>query len=476
MRERRPFYRCTATGGVFYGWPVLGIAMAMGVCTMPGQSVVLGGLFSDPIRRELGLGLSTISGAYSIATIAAGMALPWIGKAADRFGVRATSLVVVIAFCGAILALGRVVDLWTVGGAFFAMRLLGQGALGALAGHAIAMWFERRLGRVHGVLATAFALGSFAVPPIVELAIQQVGWRTTTTLTAAVVASIMIPPIVLALRNRPEDIGQHLDGDAAEHAEHDVAHGGPPPKGDPGFTLGEAVRTRAYWVLLLVLCYAGVVGTAVLFHAKPMLDSVGAPRSLAAIMASTWAIVQLPITLSGGWLADHFEPRRLLPLGPLLLLVGCGVMALGLGVPGLPAGAVMIGAMAILGLGQGVIPAVASPAIGTNPESACPPPSITWSRACRSASSHRSTPSLTRAGRHAPATSKRRYDSNALRRTWAGWRRRVWPSTRSMSLGWRAYWSSATRRSPPSQRTCRVFSPAPSKRVRRGAPAPGGQT
>lgn len=355
----------------FYGWVMLGVAIVMAIATMPTQSVVVS-LFNDPISGALSLDLEQLSRAYTIGTICAAIPLPWVGRMADKHGLRVVVGIVCVMCAGALVLLSLAQSLVVLTIAFFFMRFLGQGSLGMLAGHTIAMWFERKLGRAHALLAVCgFAGGSALMPAPTAWLIGELGWRPASVVLAGFVLVLVLPLVLFVFRNKPEDIGQHLDGDAREHTKHDVIHGGKPPKDDPAFTRRQAMGTRAFWIIVPIMCANGLIGTALLFHMTPMLRSAGINGDDAALLAkSALAIQPWPIAfgvsmLLMGWLVDRVRPRHLMPLGPVLMGIACTVClgavsgwfgpervvpAMGLG-------------MGIFGVAMGVGVAVGNPAI-----------------------------------------------------------------------------------------------------------------
>lgn len=303
---------------------MLGIAIGMAFSTMPGQTVLVS-LWKEPLRAELGLSLTQVSAAYSIATIIAALPLSFIGRAADRFGLRRTVGCITILFILALILLREATGIVTLGLGFFAVRLLGQGSLSMLSGHTIAMWFERKLGRVHSLLGFfGFAAGSALMPLPTAWMIKHFGWQHTLLALAGLVAVLILPGVFFLFRNRPEEIGQHLDGDPVEHDHHDVAHGGKPPVNDPAFTRAESMRTPAFWILTLTMAMAGFIGTALLFHMPAMLEQAGleGTEQQAALAIQPWPIVLGIGTLCVGWLVDRFHAARLLPFGLALMAIG----------------------------------------------------------------------------------------------------------------------------------------------------------
>jgi len=346
---------------------MLAVAIGMAIATMPGQTVLVS-LWKEPIRESFGLSLTSVSAAYSIGTILAALPLPWVGRFADRFGLRRTVALVTVLFSLSLILLREASGIVTLGAGFFLVRFLGQGSLGMLSSHTIAMWFERRLGSAHALLTVfGFAGGGALLPAPTAWMLAAFGWRTALLALAAMVALLVLPSVLLVFRNRPEAIGQRLDGDPAEHPRHDVLHGGSPPPGDPAFTARQAMRTPAYWIIMASMIATGFVGTALLFHMPAMLKQAGLEGSAeqAALAIQPWPFAFGLTTLAVGWLVDRLKPARLLPPSLLLMAAAIGVCTAAARGTAPPHATVPIMAtgMAIYGASQAIITAVANPTI-----------------------------------------------------------------------------------------------------------------
>jgi sugar phosphate permease len=352
---------------LFHGWIMLAIAIAMAIATMPGQNVLVS-LWKEPIRESLGLSLTGVSAAYSLGTIIAALPLPLVGRFADRFGLRLTVGLVASGLALSLILLREVTGIVTLGIGFFLVRFLGQGSLGMLSGHTIAMWFERRLGSVHALLTVfGYALGGALLPAPTAWLIATQGWRTALAALAGMVVLLVLPAVLLAFRNRPEEVGQRLDGAPSEHQGHDLLHGGMPPADDPAFTARQAMRTGAFWILTCNMVATGFVGTALIFHMPGMLEQAGLAESVgrAAMAIQAWPIAFGVTTLAVGWLVDRARPAGILVFGVLLMAVAVGICtAATRGMVSMRWVLPLMGmGMAAYGASQAVITCVANPTI-----------------------------------------------------------------------------------------------------------------
>jgi len=392
------------TRPIFYGWIMLGVTTLTTMATSPGQSFIVG-TFSEAIRADLDISLSQFSGAYMIATFCASLPLTLVGRMSDRFGTRAVMTVVAVLFglaCGFIgvstsliarADAGPSFQPWLVLAvltvSFFLLRFLGQGALGLVSSHALAMWYERRLGIVESVRHLGMPLAVAVLPIGVLALIEATTWRTTYAILGLCVWAICLPLLWLAYVNRPEDLGQHVDGDIFPHPHRDHDESvdieiDAPSIGDAGasfdapslsetagtihqFTLREAMRTRAYWIVTASMVLSAAVGTSFVFHIQPMVADLGLSRSTAAAVVGTFGVVSLLVTVPFGHLVDKFRPRMLLAASGFALGAACACYAVagslgGVSLLGMSGTVAMLHfAFVCLGFSQSMLFVLASP-------------------------------------------------------------------------------------------------------------------
>lgn len=309
----------------FYGPVIAGACTVALVASAPGQTVVVS-QFNESFSTALGLSATALSTAYLVGTVSAAVPLTLVGALADRFGPRRVMFVVGLLFGLVCVATGQARSLAMLTACFFGLRFLGQGSLSMLSGHVLALWYERRLGTVNG-LKMVFAQVGFMLSPWLAIAlIERVGWRMAYAALGLLVWAVVLPIAALVLRDRPEAVGQRIDGDAADpgpaHPSGPAADG--PRRGeafDPAFTLRQALATRAYWIVAGATVLSGLTGTALLFHAQPILLSRGLDPTLSAAMSTSWALAVAVFVLPMGWLSDRLSPRALLAVAGVLMAV-----------------------------------------------------------------------------------------------------------------------------------------------------------
>ena len=200
----------------FYGWMIVAVTfvtMAIGVNARTAFS-----LFFPPIISEFGWERGVTAGAFSFGFVVSGVVSPLIGRMMDRFGPRAVMELGVALMGGGLLLAPLTTQPWhlylTIG------VLVGAGSVClGYSGQSLFVpnWFIRRRGLAIGLAFAGVGIGSVTLLPWVQHMIEQTGWRTACT-AMGILVLVVLAPINLLLRKRPEDIGLLPDGDAAPTA------------------------------------------------------------------------------------------------------------------------------------------------------------------------------------------------------------------------------------------------------------------
>lgn len=281
--------------------------------TGPGQTYGVS-VFVNPMIEDLGISRTQMSTAYLIGTLIGALALPWIGQVIDRFGVRRTMAIIGALFGGLLIAMSLVVNLVGLTAGFIGIRMMGQGALNLTATTAVALWFTRKRGFAMGIVAAAGGVGMTLIPLATEGLIVDLGWRNVWIIEGLAVWAIVLPIAILGVRNRPSDVGQHVDGDPAPEVPVDEVW---------GVTRKEALSTGFFWLVTAAVATISTITTAVVFHQIDLLGSRGLTPTEAAANFLPQTVATLIATLGIGALADRVSPR-------IVLGVSMGFMAGGL--------------------------------------------------------------------------------------------------------------------------------------------------
>src|SRR5215469_6868468 len=200
----------------FYGWVVVAvtfITMAIGVNVRTAFS-----LFFPPILSEFGWERGVTAGAFSFGFVVSGAVSPLIGRLMDRAGPRAVMELGVALMAGGLLLAPLTSAPWHLYITIGVMVGAGSVCLG-YSGQSLFLpnWFIRRRGLAIGIAFAGVGIGSVTLLPWIQLMIERSGWRTACT-AMGILILVVLAPINLLLRKRPEDVGLLPDGHTGTHA------------------------------------------------------------------------------------------------------------------------------------------------------------------------------------------------------------------------------------------------------------------
>lgn len=302
---------------VYYGWVIVAIAFTVGFFNS-GQSWVTS-VFVSPMQDELGWSRSAIYGATAVRGVTAMLSAPFVGGLADRrYGARGLLVFSGVVGCISVVAASFVHQEWEflfwfglVGG----LSSVGQGFL--LVGATVPKWFVRKRGSALAWASLAGGASAFVMPPVMTWLIDGVGWRSSWLVLGVVVFLCTVLPAFIIYR-QPEDVGLLPDGEP--HPTPGAPRRPSAAAAEVHFTLGEAVRTRSFWVLAVGLAAGSFCLNGLPASIIPIYTDRGFSRETAAWAFTLYGSMSTAARFFWGYLADKMHIRRL-----LLLLAGYGV-------------------------------------------------------------------------------------------------------------------------------------------------------
>jgi MFS family permease len=289
----------------FYGWIIIAvtfITMAIGVNARTAFS-----LFFPPIIDEFGWERGVTAGAFSFGFVVSAFVSPLIGRLMDRLGPRSVMELGVALMAGGLLLAPLTKQPWhlylTIG------VLVGAGSIClGYSGQSLFLpnWFIRRRGLAIGFAFAGVGIGSVTLLPWTQWMIEQAGWRTACTAIGLLVL-VVLAPINLLLRKRPEDLGLRPDGDAAASNASATPVSNIVDRDWAGvdWTLSRALRTARFW--WLAIGYAGglYIWYAVQVHQTKYLLDVGFSPNVAVWALGAVSLLGIPGQILLGHISDR---------------------------------------------------------------------------------------------------------------------------------------------------------------------------
>ena len=302
--------------GLYRGWWVTGLGTTTLFVSHGSHAGGAMGLFFVALLKEFGWSRTMISGAFSLVRIEGSLLGPVEGYLIDRLGPNWTI------FVGFIL----------VGGAFFllastthpvhfylsrAIMTLGAGMGGTLAVlAALNWWFKRKLNTAMGLSMAGVELGAL-LTPVIAWSMTMQGWRST-AITIGISLILLSWPLSRGFK-RPKDFGnlspqtEILERSTANQEENETQE----------FTVRQALKTRAFWTISIVMAASGLTTTTFYVHSIPHLVDIGLSQVLAATVYTIYGMSGFATRVFGSPLGDRVDKRY-------VIWLFCSIQALGL--------------------------------------------------------------------------------------------------------------------------------------------------
>ena len=300
---------------VFYGWVVLAMT-ALGTYAATGVAQVVIGGIQNLIFDDLGWDRSTIAFAVTAGTWMSGLLAPIFGRLVDQHGPRRlmppAALIAGVSF----IALAGIREVWHFFAAYMIARAIANPALVGVVPRTVAVnFFNRKRNLAIGLVSTFRPVSGAINIQIISVIAAASSWRVAYRFLG-VFSILLVVPLFLIMRKRPEDIGLRPDGDeSAAHlrpaapAERRV--GQTPASSDGSWSAGEALATSAFWLIvsaeMLTILTSGTVG----YQIVPFLVDSGISQPIAVIALSLSSLLGALVNPGWGMLADRYQPRLL---------------------------------------------------------------------------------------------------------------------------------------------------------------------
>ncbi|HME98202.1 MAG TPA: MFS transporter [Methylomirabilota bacterium] len=346
---------------IFYGWIIVAVVfvtMGVGVNARTAFSLLF-----PPILAEFGWERGVTAGAFSFGFLVSAALSPSLGRLMDRRGPRVVIELGVLLIGTGLLLATQVTRPWhlyatlgvMVGGGSVCLGYTGQSLF-------LPDWFVRRRGLAMSLAFSGVGVGSMIILPWSQALIGRSGWRAACWALGLLVLLLLVP-LNLLLRRRPQDLGLEPDGDRAAAG---AAAARPSNVVDAAWaavdwTLARASRTARFWWIASGYFLGLFAWYAVQVHQTKYLIEIGFTPGDAAWALGFVSLAGIPGQIALGWLSDRIGREWVWTVGALGFAICYATLLLLAASPTMPLLYVMVIAQGMLGYGLtsvvGAIPA-----------------------------------------------------------------------------------------------------------------------
>lgn len=345
------------SSGIFYGWWIAAIST---VALLISNGLTIGGLpvFYKYIQEDLvRLGTVTVDKKDAMTGLAAGLTFLLAGIFSLVVGLLLKKIKLKIVMIAGCLVLGSALMLYSFATTPLHIYLshslfgLALGLVGVMIQTVlISNWFRRLRGTAMGIVLVGTSLGGAIIPRIATPLIEEYGWRAAIQTMSLLVWFVLLPGVILFVRDRASDFGLNFDGDKSssdfglrnadlkgeansnrEKSDLAIAEINNPEtnqseirnsKSEIGVSLGEAVKTPTFWLLALcaALIFYPIFTISQQFNLY-LQNTVKVSAETASIAQSILFVTSVAGKFLFGWLCDRFPTR-------VVIMICCGIMFL----------------------------------------------------------------------------------------------------------------------------------------------------
>jgi MFS family permease len=258
-------------------------------------------VFVLPLEREFGWSRSQVTGVFSIYLLINGLTAPLVGLAFDRLGPRWVYGAGTACLGGAFFLASGLSSLWQFYLLVGVLIGLGVSLNGMVPGSALlSRWYRGRLAVALGVAYSAVGVGALVFVPLAQHLVTHYDWRVAYRLFGGALL-VLLPVILFALPWRRFAAGEpEMEGARA--------------RGEGGWTLRSAMRTRIYWGLAQVfLCTAIAMFSVIVQLVAFFIESGFSPLTAAGAFGVIGMLSAASI-MGSGLLAERFGYRQTVTL------------------------------------------------------------------------------------------------------------------------------------------------------------------
>lgn len=257
-----------------------------------------------PLQQAFGWTRGEIGGALTLMTWAGALAMPFLGRRMDRLGARRVLIVTAALIALVTLSLAAATaSILQFYGCFIVLGLLNASQVGY--SKIIAGLFTRHRGKAFALFTAESSIVAAALPQLMRVFLEHGGWRGVFVWLAVIKLALALPVLIAWLKD-PGGEG----------------HAAPDPVLLEGLGLGEALRTRAFWLMTLANAGGGLVIYGLMPHLVGMMQGAGLGLGAAVNAMSLMSLATIGGQLSSGFVVDKVQTPKIAAAYLSLFLVG----------------------------------------------------------------------------------------------------------------------------------------------------------
>ena len=290
----------------FFGWRMVAIAIAIDFFAV-GFAFQSYPVIQLQLEKELNLSRFVTTLTIPIFMMCSAIFFPIVGKLLDQYSVKKIIVWGGFIYSISLMSLYLTFNYFTFILIYGLPIALGATLMGNLAtSKLVSSWFERQAGRALGIAAVGVSFAGFIFPNLTQYFLMDIlllEWREVYLVFGIFLLLIITPLIFFLVIDKPDDVGQEVDGGMKEI--------GMEPDENIGveWEIKDLLKNSNFWILTIVFALQFSSMMAILAH----LTFYASERGWADQAAFIFGMYAIPAMLSKvvfGWLVEKkLDPR-----------------------------------------------------------------------------------------------------------------------------------------------------------------------
>ncbi|QJQ31462.1 MFS transporter [Sphingomonas lacunae] len=293
------------------GWPIVLTSM-VGVGTGAVVYQYVASLFITALEAEYGWSRGQVMTIGALA-LAGAFSAPFMGRIADRYGIRLVAissiLIVTMAYLGLAASDGsmaQIIPLMVIFG------LAAPGTAGIVYARAIASWFVTHRGMALGLMSSGISISVLIFNTPIAWLIDTHGFRAAYVALALLALCIGLPVVWRGLRLNPDE-------------PQDAATAGLSPAERPVVPLLSILVQPRFWLLVGTMALFNMPSAGILTQLAPLLEGRGLTLVQGGLLFSLFTASVLAGRLLVGWAFDRYSPPHIASI--VAFAAGFGILS-----------------------------------------------------------------------------------------------------------------------------------------------------
>jgi len=302
---------------IFYGWYILAASFVTLFFTS-GVRYSIGVVFK-PLMADFGWNRGLISFAFFLNMTFYALSIILAGKYYDRYGPKWVIIISNVLLSIGFMGLAFIDSFWQFLVLYGIVAALGMGGTTVpLFAALMTKWFEKGRGFAVSSGLAGSCIGQFILVPLFTIFVLRYGWRVSYFYISLVMLVTITLLTLFIIKGDPDDLGLEPYGHKNKDSPGDRSV---PESADIALTdlgLTDAMKTRSFWVFVIVMIICGSGDFLITTHLIPMVTDYNISAATAGNMLAWLGLMSLAGILVVGPISDVIGVK--IPISLTMLL------------------------------------------------------------------------------------------------------------------------------------------------------------